>query len=72
MGIGVKAIAVEVSLSFEGEPLVATGAEMQVEITPVEADADVEALLRRAEETSTVSNSLRKGVPVRVGRLNPR
>jgi organic hydroperoxide reductase OsmC/OhrA len=72
MGIGVRSIAVEVSVAFEGDPLIATGADMQAEVTPVDADADIEALLRRAEATSTVSNSLQRGIPVRIGRSEPR
>jgi organic hydroperoxide reductase OsmC/OhrA len=64
MGIRVESIRVAVEVSFEGAPLLATGAVMKVDVTSLDADADIAGLLRRAKETSTVANSIARGVPV--------
>jgi organic hydroperoxide reductase OsmC/OhrA len=66
MGIELRSVSVDVSLTLEGAPLLATSAAMQVSVEAASADADIATLIRRAEETSTVSNSLRQGVPVTV------
>ena len=66
MGLRLKSVAVDVTVTFDGLPLLATGATMEVAVEPVDADADVAALIRRAKETSTVSNSIARGVPVSV------
>jgi organic hydroperoxide reductase OsmC/OhrA len=64
MGIELRSISVDVSLMLDGAPLLATSATLQVSIEAASDDADVATLIRRAEATSTVSNSLRQGVPV--------
>lgn len=66
MGIELRSVSVDVSVTFDGAPLLATSAALQVSVEAVSDGADVAALIRRAEETSTVSNSLRQGVPVTV------
>jgi organic hydroperoxide reductase OsmC/OhrA len=66
MGIELRSVSVDVSLTLDGVPLLATSAMMQVAVEAVSDDADVAALIKRAEDTSTVSNSLRQGVPVKV------
>ena len=65
MGIELLSLAVDVTVSFAGEPLLATSAALHVSVEAV-GDADCAALIRRAQETSTVSNSIARGVPVRV------
>lgn len=67
MGLRLHAVAVEVEVSFDGSPLIATGAAVAVQVE-AEAGADIADLLRRAEAISTVSNSLARGVPVRFTR----
>jgi organic hydroperoxide reductase OsmC/OhrA len=64
-GIRLRSVAVDVTVRFEGDPLLATSAIVEV---AVEADegTDVDALIRRAEATSTVSNSIIRGVPVSI------
>jgi organic hydroperoxide reductase OsmC/OhrA len=71
MGIELRSVAVDVSLTLDGAPLLATSAVMQVFVEAVSDDADVTALIQRAEETSTISNSLRQGVPVTVSTALP-
>ena len=65
MGIELLSLAVDVTVSFAGEPLLATSAALHVSVEAA-GDADCAALIRRAQETSTVSNSIARGVPVRV------
>ncbi|SHJ33887.1 Organic hydroperoxide reductase OsmC/OhrA [Roseomonas rosea] len=69
MGVRLASISVEVILQLEGSPLLATAAELRVSLRAEEAEADLDALVRRAEESSTVSNSLARGLPVRLSRL---
>jgi organic hydroperoxide reductase OsmC/OhrA len=63
-GIALDSISVKVTLELAGEPLLATGATMFVECDLKGGDAA--ALIAEAERISTVANSLKAGVPVRV------
>ncbi|BBK41791.1 oxidoreductase [Allostella vacuolata] len=71
MGIRLASVAVDVTVAFDGEPLLATAAEVRVAVEAVDPDADIAELIRRAEATSTVSNSIVRGVPVRVSARDP-
>ena len=53
------------TLELAGEPLLATGATIDVDCA-LPQGADRNALLAEAERISTVSNSLKAGIPVRV------
>lgn len=64
MGVALREIAVDVTLTLEGEPLIATKAVMTVNVTPKDAAADIAEVIRRAKATSTVSNSLARGIAV--------
>ncbi|MDQ7248172.1 OsmC family protein [Dongia sedimenti] len=64
-GITLRGIAVKVTLELAGEPLLATAATMSVECDLPEGAAR-NALIAEAERISTVSNSLRAGLPVRI------
>jgi organic hydroperoxide reductase OsmC/OhrA len=64
MGIRLAEIAVQVTLTLEGEPLIATKAVMTVNVTSQDASSHIEDVIRRAKATSTVSNSLVRGFPV--------
>ena len=66
MGVKLSKIAVDVTLTLDGSPLIATGATMQVSIE-AEESADTQAIITRAMEISIVANSLGRGVPVTVG-----
>ena len=65
-GVRLAAIAVDVSVTFEGDPLIATQATMRVMAAAADGKADVAAIIARAKEISAVSNSLRRGVPVEI------
>jgi organic hydroperoxide reductase OsmC/OhrA len=64
IGIVLAAIEVDVTVSFDGVPLLATAAEMRVKVTPQVAGTDVAPLIARAKATSTVSNSLARGIRI--------
>jgi organic hydroperoxide reductase OsmC/OhrA len=65
MGVALASIEVDVTVDFEGSPLLATNATVKAEIVARGEGADVDAVIRRAREISTVSNSIQRGVPVR-------
>jgi organic hydroperoxide reductase OsmC/OhrA len=64
-GIQLGGIEVKVTLDLSGEPLLATGATILVSCD-LPQGGDAQALIAEAERISTVSNSLKAGVPVRV------
>jgi len=64
MRVRLSSVAVDVTVTFEGSPLLATSAVVQVAIE--DANADLDALVHKAEAISTVSNSISRGVPVRL------
>jgi organic hydroperoxide reductase OsmC/OhrA len=66
VGIRLASIQVDVTLTLEGSPLLATHAMMRVDVTTVDKGADVDALIMRAQETSTVSNSVKRGISVQM------
>ncbi len=71
MGIRLASVAVDVTVTFDGSPLRATSAAVRVAVEAMDESADLDALVRRAEETSTVSNSISRGVPVSVTSGSP-
>ena len=66
MGIRLTSVAVDVTVTFDGNPLLATGAAVQVAVEAEDRSADVESLVRRAASASAVSNSISRGVPVSI------
>ena len=64
MGMKLKSVAVDVTMTFDGTPLIATRAAVTVAVEAADPGADIAALMQRAEAISTVSNSLARGVPV--------
>jgi organic hydroperoxide reductase OsmC/OhrA len=64
MGLRLTSVEVDVTVSFAGSPLLATEAVLSVRVSAAENDADIEDLIRRARAVSTVSNSLKRGIPV--------
>jgi organic hydroperoxide reductase OsmC/OhrA len=66
MGVRLASIAVDVTVTFEGSPLLATQAEMRVYVTASDKGADVNAVIARARDISAVSNSIKRGMPVQV------
>jgi organic hydroperoxide reductase OsmC/OhrA len=69
LGIAIATIAVDVHVSFDGDPLVATGAMMAVAVTCDDPGADIDGLIDRTQRISTVSNSVSRGVPISVSRI---
>ena len=67
-GIAIRDLSVSVTVAMSGEPLIADGAEIAVAVTPEEPTADVGALIEAAFVGSAVSNSVMRGVPVRLTR----
>jgi organic hydroperoxide reductase OsmC/OhrA len=64
MGARLTSIAVDVTVTFDGEPLIATAAAVRICVEAADETTDVAALVRRAQASSTVSNSIARGVPV--------
>jgi organic hydroperoxide reductase OsmC/OhrA len=65
MGIRLASIEVDVTVAFEGNPLIVKNATMRVAVTAAEG-ADVNGVIRRARDVSAVSNSIKRGIPVRI------
>ncbi len=66
MGVRLASIAVDVTVTFEGSPLLATQSEMRVAVTASDEGADIEAVIARARDISAVSNSIKRGFPVQI------
>jgi organic hydroperoxide reductase OsmC/OhrA len=66
MEIRLRAVAVDVTVTFDGEPLLATAATVAISVEPVDKNADTAGLIERAKATSTVSNSISRGMTVEV------
>lgn len=64
MRVALDHIAVDVTVHFDGDPLVATSAEMTVDVSATDKQADVASIIRQAQRISTVSNSLSRGIPI--------
>ena len=64
MGIQLTSVAVDVTMTFDGNPLLATSAAVHIAIGAADRDADVNVLVQRARAISTVSNSIARGIPV--------
>ena len=64
MGLRLTSVEVDVTVSFEGSPLLATEAVLRARVSAAEKGADIEDLIKRAQAVSTVSNSLKRGIPV--------
>ncbi|WP_347138021.1 OsmC family protein [Paracoccus sp. SSK6] len=64
-GVAIASVAVKVHLAMEGEPLIATGAEMVVQCV-MEDGSDPAPLIDKARESSMVGCSLPRGIPVSV------
>lgn len=70
MGIGLSSVAVDVTVTFEGDPMLATDATASVSVRSSAGPREVDALIARAADRSTVANSLIRGLPVRVKRTH--
>jgi organic hydroperoxide reductase OsmC/OhrA len=64
MNFRLVSVAVDVIMTFEGNPLLATHASVEVAVQAQDDMADLDTLIERAKASSTVSNSLARSVPV--------
>ena len=64
MRVRLDSVRVDVTVVLEGSPPVATLVTMQARVETKNPTVDVEGLIKRAREISTVSNSLQRGIPV--------
>lgn len=65
MGVDLETIEITVTITLEGDPLVATAAQMQVLCARTDG-GDVDEIIERAKRSCMVSNSLKSGVPVSI------
>lgn len=63
-GVRLTSVRVRVTVQFEGTPLLATNAAIEVDAVASDPGADLAGVIRRAREISTVSNSVQRGFPV--------
>ena len=66
MSVRIDTIAVDVTILFEGQPLLVVSAEVRAR---VEGDGDIAELIRRAAADSTVGNSVQRGFPVTISQV---
>ena len=68
LGVRLSSIQVDVTLRFKGEPSLATDAAIVVKVDPQDKKTDLQALIDRAMAISTVSNSLKRGLSIKLER----
>lgn len=64
MSIDLTSIAVDIEITFDGEPMLATSASVTLDVSSSDPDAAISELVRKAIESSTVSNSLKRGFEI--------
>jgi organic hydroperoxide reductase OsmC/OhrA len=65
LGVSLGKIAVSVTVELEGDPLITTGALMQVHCETTD-DSDPDVVVERAKAGCMVSNSVSRGFPVTI------
>ena len=65
-GVRLRKVEVAVTVTFEGDPLLATQASMTVAAEAEDETTDVATIIEKAKATSTVSNSVQRGLPVTI------
>ena len=65
MGLAIEGLCVSVSIDFAGQPSRATEARMTVDCR-LSDGGDATELIERAKAVTTIGNSLRAGVPVKI------
>ncbi len=66
LGVQLLSVEVDVTVRLEGNPALATAAEVAVRVDAADKKTDVDALIERAVEISTVANSLQRGLSITV------
>jgi organic hydroperoxide reductase OsmC/OhrA len=65
LGVGIDAIAIDVTLQLDGSPALVTDAVLDVAVAAAPG-VDVAALIARARAESTIGNSVARGIAVTV------
>jgi organic hydroperoxide reductase OsmC/OhrA len=66
LGVRLLTVEVDVTLRLEGNPTLATAAEVAIRVDVADKMTDVPALINRAVAISTVANSLQRGLAITV------
>jgi uncharacterized OsmC-like protein len=66
LGVQLLSVEVDVTVRLEGNPTLATAAVVAVRVDAADKKTDVEALIERAVEISTVVSSLQRGLSITV------
>jgi organic hydroperoxide reductase OsmC/OhrA len=66
LGVQLLSVEVDVTVRLEGNPALATAAEIAVRVEAADKKTDVKALIERAVEISAVANSLQRGLSITV------
>jgi organic hydroperoxide reductase OsmC/OhrA len=66
LGVQLLSVEVDVTVRLEGNPTLATAAEIAVRVDAADKKTDVQALIERAVAISTVANSLQRGLSITV------
>jgi len=66
LGVQLLSVEVDVTVRLEGNPALATAAGVAVRVDAADKKTDVDALIERAVEISTVANSLQRGLSITV------
>jgi organic hydroperoxide reductase OsmC/OhrA len=66
MGLEIADLAVTVSIDFDGQPSRATAARMDVACELADG-SDAGKLIERARAITTIGNSVREGIPLKIG-----
>ena len=66
LGVQLLSVEVDVTVRLEGNPALATAAEIAVRVAAADKKTDMEALIERAVAISTVVTSLQRGLSITV------
>jgi uncharacterized OsmC-like protein len=66
LGVQLLSVEVDVTVRLEGNPALATAAEIAVRVDAADKKTDVEVLIERAVAISTVVTSLQRGLSITV------
>lgn len=67
LGIHLATVAVDVTLHLDGNPALVTDARLDVTVTAA-PEVHIDAVIARARDTSTIANSVARGIPVTISR----
>jgi organic hydroperoxide reductase OsmC/OhrA len=65
MGIHLTSVQVDVTVTHDPDLDLITDAALRAEVTADDNNADINALIKRAQETTTIGNSVRRGIPLK-------